>query len=66
MKYWVEIKGNFGENKARQLWQELEPKKANMTVAKSVHIYGEATEDCLKEILFSCAKTGADLQLNIG
>lgn len=66
MKYWIELRTQLNENKALDLWHRIEPAKANMMVMSSTHIYGEATEDCLRKILLECARTGADLQLNIG
>lgn len=65
MDYFITIKSKFSDEEAQSLWHKIEHMKPNMLVAKELHVYGNAKESEVKDILYECSKLGADLQLNI-
>ena len=66
MKFWITVKAKISEEKAQAVYKQFAYAKINMFVENSMHVYGEADENIIKEILYACGKLGADIQLNIG
>lgn len=67
MSYWITIKGQLERDKSLELYDKIKPYEANMMVLDGeMHIYGKASESCVKEILYLSGLLEMPLQLNIG
>ena len=66
MRYWISIDKSLQKDDADQLWRKIEKYHANLLVTESdTCVYGEASENAIKDILYHCAIFEHNIQLNI-